>query len=350
MRNLRGTEGAGIDQKEFRRVPNLKAALLCLALSVVVPLQAQSVSDAYQITGGVSDIHVEYHDYSIKPGEEKTLADIDGPGKITYFYITDDSLFHRTDTSGFAYPGLVLRVYWDGNDKPSINVPLWEFFGNFNRESVEYSSLPMSVTRWNNNCYLPMPFSKHARFSLLNDGDQVYTRSVAFGISSEKDEKFATETSRLHATWSRSNPTRGMHDILRVEGTGQYIGNLQMRTNYAGWWGEGDTIFTIDGKRLPTRLEPRMSMEAPGRARRLDFLIPCLCRKYSDGDRQDRLYRWYIPDPKGFRSLSVRPPESAGLHDKQVDSSDDHHRCLLVSERRPCRPRTDAVRGSHRSK
>ena len=94
---------------------------MCLALSVIFPLQAQSVSDAYQITGGVSDIHVEYHDYSIKPGEEKTLADIDGPAKITYFYITDDSLFHRTDTSGFAYPGLVLRVYWDGNDKPSIN-------------------------------------------------------------------------------------------------------------------------------------------------------------------------------------------------------------------------------------
>ena len=72
--------------------------LACLALSVVCPLQAQSVSDAYQITGGVSDTHVEFHDYSIKPGEEKTLADMDGPGKITYFYITDDSLFHRTDT------------------------------------------------------------------------------------------------------------------------------------------------------------------------------------------------------------------------------------------------------------
>jgi hypothetical protein len=313
--------------RNLGRVPNLTAALLCLALSGVFPLQAQSVSDAYQITGGVSDIHVEYHDYSIKPGEEKTLADIDGPGKITYFYITDDSLFHRTDTSGFAYPGLVLRVYWDGNGKPSINVPLWEFFGNFNRESVEYASLPMAVTRWNNNCYLPMPFSKHARFSLLNDGDQVYSRSVAFGISSERDEKFANETSRLHATWSRSNPTHGMHNILRVEGTGQYIGNiLQMRTNYAGWWGEGDTIFTIDEKK--TTHSPGTEDEY-GSA----WAGPEIGLLYSHayvGNIQmetgkNRLYRWYIPDPVRFqKSLSVDLQNQRVFHDKQVDSSDDY--------------------------
>src|SRR5580704_12922399 len=184
---------------------------LCVVLAFVghltSALNCQSLSDIYSVTGGISNAKVESHDYQIKPGEESLLGDLEGPGKITYFYITDDSLFHRTDTTGFAYPGLILRVYWDGNDKPSINVPLWGFFGNFNRESIEYASLTMSVTRWNNNCYLPMPFSKHARFSLLNDGDQVYSRSVAFGICSERDEKFATETSRLHATWSRSNPT-----------------------------------------------------------------------------------------------------------------------------------------------
>src|ERR1039457_333984 len=204
---------------------------LLLALFLTSRLNGQSLSEIYRVTNGVSDSHVEFHDYEIRPGEETVLADIDGPGEVTYFYITDDSLFHRTDTSGFAYPGLILRVYWDGTDKPSINVPVWEFFGNFNRESINYASLPMAVNHWNNSCYLPMPFSKHARFSLYNDGDQVYSRGVAFGISFERDSKFGSEQSRLHATWSRSNPTRGMHNILQVHGTGQYIGNIfQMHT------------------------------------------------------------------------------------------------------------------------
>ena len=136
----------------------------------------------------------------------------------TVQYITDDSLFHRTDTTGFAYPGLILRVYWDESDKPSINVPLWEFFGNFNRESIDYASLPMAVNHWNNSCYLPMPFATHARFSLYNDGDQVYSRGIAFGISSEKDPKLATELRRsarvthLHSpevSQSRNNIGRG---------------------------------------------------------------------------------------------------------------------------------------------
>jgi hypothetical protein len=133
--------------------------LLIATVLMLSRLCGQSVSEIYRLTGGVSDAHVEFHDYLIKPGQEIVLADFDGPAKVTYFYITDDSLFHRADTSGFAYPGLILRVYWDGSDQPSVDVPLWEFFGNFNRESIDYASIPMAVNHWNNSCYLPMPFS-----------------------------------------------------------------------------------------------------------------------------------------------------------------------------------------------
>lgn len=298
-----------------------------LVFSSTLSLAAQDLSHAYEITNGVSDAQVEFHDYLIKPGEEQSLANFDGPGEVTYFYITDDSLFHRTNTSGFAYPGLLLRVYWDGNSKPSINVPLWEFFGNFDRESVDYASLPMSVNHWNSNCYLPMPFAKHARFALYNDGDQVYSRGVAFGISVEKNPKFAEERSRLHATWSRSNPTHGMHHILNIEGKGQYIGNLfQMHTNYAGWWGEGDTIFTIDGRRFT---------HSPGTEDEFGSAWAAwqIGRLYSNSyvgniemeTGKNRLYRWYIPDPVRFqKSLSVELQNQRAVYGKQIDSSDDY--------------------------
>ena len=74
------------------------------------------------------------------------------------------------------------------------------------------------------------------------------TTAVAFGVSLERDPRYADEQSRLHATWSRTNPTHGMHTLLHVEGKGQYVGNIfQMHTNYAGWWGEGEIKFYMDG-------------------------------------------------------------------------------------------------------
>lgn len=299
-----------------------------LALLLIAPCSfAQDLAELYRITQGVSDARVEFHAYDIQPGQEKVLAEFDGPAKVTYFYITDNSLFHRTDTSGFAYPGLILKVYWDGNDKPSINVPLWEFFGNFNRESVDYSSLPMQVNHWANICYLPMPFSKHARFTLENDGDVAYTRDIAFGIVLDKDSLLATENSRLYATWTRSNPTHGMHTILQVQGKGHYVGNfLQVRTNYPGWWGEGDTIMTVDGHKFTHSPGTEDEYGSTWAGWQIGMLYS---RAYVGNIQMEtgkiRLFRWYVPDPVRFqKSLTIEIQNQRGLDGKQVDSSDDY--------------------------
>ena len=314
---------------DFRRVKSLIGVgtiLICL-FATQQHVSAQDPAQIYKVTGGESDARVEFHEIQVRPGEERTIAEFDGPGRVSHFYITDDSLFHRTDTSEFAYPGIILRVYWDGSEKPSINVPLWDFFGNFDQDSVDYSSLPMSVNHWNNSCYLPMPFSKHARFSLYNDGDEIYDRAVAFGISIEKDPSFADEQSRLHATWSRSNPTHGMHSILHVEGTGQYIGNiLQVHTNYAGWWGEGDTIFTIDGRGIthtPGTEDEYGSAWAGWEIGKLYSYAYVGNIQMEIG--KNRLYRWYIPDPVRFqKSLTVELQNQRAVYGKQIDSSDDY--------------------------
>ena len=90
----------------------------------------------------------------------------------------------------------------------------------------------MQINHYNFMCYLPMPFSRHARLVLANDGDEEYIRPVAYGVDYEIDAAFATEKSRLHAACNRSNPTRdGMHRLLETTGKGQYIGNfLQVDT------------------------------------------------------------------------------------------------------------------------
>src|ERR1051326_371456 len=108
-------------------------------------------------------------------------------------------------------------------------------------------------------CYLPMPFSKSARFVLANDGDQDYSRKVAYGVDFERGPRFARERSRLHCQWRRSNPvTNGLHTILQAKGRDQYVGSILQVVSKtpAIWFGEGDTRFQLDGEsfgQLPKR-------------------------------------------------------------------------------------------------
>jgi hypothetical protein len=75
-------------------------------VSVTLLGQVQPVQDLYRITESASRYHVEYHQMSLPKGKDALLADLKGPGKVTYFYITDD-------TQVRWFPGLVLKVFWD---------------------------------------------------------------------------------------------------------------------------------------------------------------------------------------------------------------------------------------------
>ena len=287
------------------------------------PPGGAQLQDLYRIDGGSFASHVEYHKVTLAPGKEMVLADLDGPGKITYFYFTDDSHAHTGDATGFMYPGLVLKVYWDDSPDPSIQVPLWAFFGAFDRKTIDYQSAPMQINHYCYMSYLPMPFSKHARAVLANDGDAEYVRSVAWGIDYEKNPSMASEASRLHAAWSRSNPVRkGVHRLLEVTGKGQYVGNfLQVYSNYAGWWGEGDTIFQVDGA---TITHSPGTEDEYGSTWRFDHTYSYLYSGYIQMDEgNNRMYRWYLANPIRFQQ-SLRVDLQDQRYDYgQVPSEDD---------------------------
>ena len=167
------------------------------------------------------------------------------PWQVTYFYITDD-------TQGRFFPGLVLKVLWDDEAEPSIDAPLSDSFGAIGGKTIDYQSVPMQINHACFMCYLPMPFSQRARFVLANDGNKPYSQSMAYGIDYEQGDQFAQEKSRLHGVLRCSNPTQnGMHTLLEVQGRGHYVGNfLQVHSRFAGWWGEGDTLFHVDAKAM----------------------------------------------------------------------------------------------------
>jgi len=294
-------------------------------LALLWPLPASSqVQDLYRITGGSFADHVEYHRVDLPPGKELVLANLAGPGKITYFYYTDDSNSHRTDGTGFMYPGLVLKVYWDDAPQPSIQIPLWNFFGAFDRKTIDYQSLPMQINHYCYMSYLPMPFSQRARLVLANDGNEQYSRSVAWGIDYEKDPSLATEQSRLHAAWNRSNPTQnGIHRILEVQGKGQYVGNfLQVNTRYEGWWGEGDTIFQADGKTLT---HTPGTEDEYGSTWGFEHTYSYVYSGYIQMDEgKNRMYRWYLANPVRFQNSLIVDIQNQRYNGQQTSSQDDY--------------------------
>ena len=296
--------------KHFSMIAAFAAAMLGYA-SVS---RAQDRGDWYRITDAVSESHVQYHMTSVPKGKEIVLADLKGPGKITYFYVTPVS-------------DLALKIFWDDEPEASIQTPLADFFGAIRGKTIDYQSSALEIQHRCYMCYLPMPFSKRAKFVLVNDSDQDYKTNMAYGIDYDLDQKYATEKSRLHCMWRRSNPVQGgakplnhliqpsqcggktnvdtRHTILDVQGRGHYLGNfLQVDTKNPGWWGEGITVFHRDGHTMvhtPGTEDEYGSCWGFGGA----FSHAC-CGYLPDGKGSNRMYRWYLANPVRFqKSLRV---------------------------------------------
>lgn len=276
------------------------------------------LSGLFRIRDVDSETHMEYHQLAVPKGKEVVLAELKGPGKVTYWYITDDS-------RGKWYPGLVLKVFWDEATEPSVNLPLGDFFGALGGRTIDYQSAPLKIEHFCYMCYLPMPFASGARFVLANDGDRDYSQSVAYGIDYEQDPQCAGEKSRLHCAWRRSNPVKeGLHTILDVQGRGHYVGNfLQVDTRFRGWWGEGDTIFHVNGKKIT---HTPGTEDEYGACWDFGNTYSYLESGYLENrDGQNRMYRWYLTNPVRFReSLKVEIQNQHTNGTPTTDDADDY--------------------------
>jgi hypothetical protein len=170
-----------------------------------------------------------------------TLADIQGPGAIQHIWNTVHPDWWRR---------LVLRVYWDGEETPSIETPLGDFFCNGWCKRCNISSLPIAVNPAGGfNSYWEMPFRKSARVTLENLWDEPvngYYFQITYALTDIPED-----AAYFHAQWRRSNPLpyQTDHTLLDgVMGQGHYVGTyLAWGVNNTGWWGEGEIKFFMDG-------------------------------------------------------------------------------------------------------
>jgi hypothetical protein len=230
------------------------------------------------------------------------LADIEGPGTIRHIWITVDPR---------AYRNCILRMWWDGEATPSVEVPLGDFFANGHGIRTNVNSLPIAVNpNGGFNSYWPMPFRKHARIEIESqDWEDIH--GFFYQITYELDE-VPDDAAYFHAQWRRTvtpidNP---QHTILDgVKGKGHYVGTYLAWTQLAnGWWGEGEIKFFIDGDtEYPTICGTGTEdyfggAWCFGETFSTAFLGYPLWRKAEGEVPKHGLYRWHILDPIRFES------------------------------------------------
>jgi hypothetical protein len=185
---------------------------------------------------------------TLPAGAVATLADIDGPGIIRHLWCT---VTDQTERHHFVLRDLVLRLWWDDEATPSVEVPLGDFFCNGFGQRALVNSAPIVVAPTGGmNSYFPMPFAKRARIELKSE-HPADIDAFFYQIDYELLDALPAEVGRFHAQFRRTNPTiKGVDHVLidGVRGHGQYVGTYVAVTALERyWWGEGEMKFYIDG-------------------------------------------------------------------------------------------------------
>ncbi len=326
------------------------------AVGLTVPAMAGAqesgpLGRAADLVSGVTSHRISSYDKTGKnadaihvgAGETATLAEIPGPGSIRHIWVTIDS------PSAFHLRELVLRMYWDGDTEPSVEVPIGDFFGTgFEYEDVpgghtgqayhSWQSLPLTVRGRALSSYFEMPFSKGARITLTNDGAKAVS-SFYFHIDyqSYADTKQTDRQGRFHAQW-RSEITQAIPEaesggvnldgknnyrFMSATGKGQFVGViLAIQGLSSGWWGEGDDMFFIDGQTSPPTINGTGVEDAFGSAWQFadEFNYPFvgyISRGNRDWSGVHVLYRWYLQDPVYFEKSITASIEHGHANDRR---------------------------------
>ena len=288
-------------------------ALLATAttLHAQVPLDLARPKPFHALRLSSTDPKFHNHDSRrIEPEATLELGRVEGHGRITHMWFTINS------KSPDHLRELVLRLYWDGADRPAVECPLGDFYGLGFGKYVEYQSAPVAIGAVKAmNCYWPMPFAGGARLTLTNEGEQP-VEGCYFNIDYRLDDETPRDVRYFHTQYRQAFPAPKGEDylLLDTKGSGHYVGCfLSVLANSDGWWGEGNDKFYVDGATKPT-IEGTGSEDYFCGA--WDFRhafwnpyqgVPLYDNKEKGGEKRgihNTCYRWHLLDPVPFtRSL-----------------------------------------------
>jgi hypothetical protein len=244
----------------------------------------------------------------IQPKRVFTLAEIQGPGAIQHIWMAAHGPWR------FA----ILRMYWDGEKEPSVEVPVGDFFANGWGTYAPITSLAVCVNPHAAfNSYWEMPFRKSGKITMENLDEK--PMRLYYQIDYTLTD-LPAHTGYFHAQFRRTNPLPDKTDYTildGVKGWGQYVGTyMAWGTHSTGWWGEGEIKFFIDGDgKFPTICGTgtedyfcgSSGFENPTTHQYDEYTTPYsglaqVIRPDGLWQSQERfgLYRWHIQDPVHF--------------------------------------------------
>jgi hypothetical protein len=188
-------------------------------------------------------------------------------------------------------------MYWDGEENPSVETPLGDFFVIGHGKARNFTSAAFAMSPQDGRgmcCYFPMPFQKGARVEIENAS--AATLQFYFYVDYEEVSALPENSGYFHAqfrreaktdgwadpvadstsnpdkrgntpgfpdwypdAWAKTNTTGdGNYVILEAYGKGKYVGcnlNIDVFSKQANdWYGEGDDMIFIDGEPWPPSL------------------------------------------------------------------------------------------------
>ena len=301
----------------------LTLALICISMSV----RSQSLESIANEQEGISLRATSGNPFNngdsmnLTEGETRTIANLEGPGKIVHIWFVPFS-------SNIRWPrALVLRIYWDGSDVPSVETPLGDFFAVGNGMLATVNSLPVKVSSYGRgmNCYWQMPFEKSARITITNESEES-TAGTYYMIDWVKLPKAPEKVMYFHARYHQEVPVMDKpYTFFNGEGNGHYVGTVLSSQNGIGhWFGEGDDYFYVDGEKIPsisgTGTEDYFN-EAWNMRVHTSLYTGCTVFEPRAIDARITAYRWHIPDPIIFKkSLRFEIERTGYIIDRRGES------------------------------
>src|SRR5688572_9854145 len=238
---------------------------------------------------------------------------------------------------------LVIRMWWDGEERPSVECPLGDFFGIGHGIFKNFVSAPLQMSPQEGrsmNCWWPMPFDK-AKVEIQSECPENF--NLYYYVDYEEYSKpIEDNTGRFHAQWRRENSTDGWlterlnnenmfevwgrepnvtgednYVILEAKGSGVYVGcNLNIycfERQGNDWYGEGDDMIFIDGEPWPPALHGTGTEDYFNMAfcPREEYCAPYHGLTLYSGNKdwnwkgKNSMYRYHIEDPIRFHE-SIR--------------------------------------------
>lgn len=241
----------------------------------------------------------------LKAGETAVLAEVSGTsGTIRRIWLTPHT---RTPAT---LRGVRIEFYWDGADRPAVNVPLGDFFGNgLGRMAAFQSALFSNPEGRSFNCNVPMPFRTGMKIRLINESTEDISM-VFYDVDYTIGDKHGNDMLYFHAWFNRENPTQLQKDytiLAKLTGRGRFLGvNVGIIANkekyYESWWGEGEVKMYLDGDTDYPTLVGTGSEDYIGTGWNLGAYSNLYqgCPYANREEMQFALYRHHVTDPVFF--------------------------------------------------